>query len=85
LSKVFGVGSFNFNRYAKRLREEGTDAFFSHKDTRGQCYKMTSEKLKEAQKYIDMGYSQLKTAKEISVNEASIRYHLKNGNLKKKL
>jgi len=84
LSKVFGVGAFNFSRYAKRLREDGIDAFFNPKETRGQCYKMTKDKLEEAQKYIDLGYSQLKTAKEISVNEASIRYHIKNGNLKKK-
>ncbi len=84
LSKVFNVSERNFQRYAKRLREEGAETFFKPKDERGNCHKMTPDKLKEAQKYLDEGYSQLKTAKEINVNEASIRYHIKKGTLKKK-
>ena len=46
---------------------------------------MTPDKLTEAQKYLDMGYSQMRTAREINVNEASIRYHIKKGTLKKNL
>ncbi|MBC8179546.1 hypothetical protein H8E88_00335 [candidate division KSB1 bacterium] len=84
LSKVFGVGVRNFERYAKRLRDLGTEAFFKPRDSRGRCYKMTSDKLTEAQKYLDRGYSQMRTAREINVNEASIRYHIKKGTLKKK-
>lgn len=84
LSKVFGVGVRNFERYAKRLRDGGADSFFNPKDSRGKCYKMTPDKIIEAQKYLDLGYSQMRTAKKINVNEASIRYHLKKGNLKKK-
>ena len=84
LSKVFGVGVRNFERYAKRLREDGAEAFFTPKDRRGQCHKMTPDKLKNAQQYLNQGYSQMRTAKEINVNEASIRYHIKKGTLKKK-
>lgn len=84
LSKVFGVGVRNFERYAKRLRDFGTNGFFNPKDSRGQCHKMTSDKLTEAQKYLNLGYSQMRTAREINVNEASIRYHIKKGTLKKK-
>lgn len=83
LSKVFGVSVRNFHRYAKRLREGGSDAFFNAVDNRGKCHKFTPEKQQEAQKYLDMGYSQLKTAKRIGVSEAAIRYHLKKGSLKK--
>ena len=85
LSKVFGVGVRNFERYAKRLRDYGTEAFFKPRDSRGKCHKMTPNKLTEAQKYLDMGYSQMRTAREINVNEASIRYHIKKGTLKKNL
>ncbi|MCK5537706.1 MAG: hypothetical protein KAI79_12840 [Bacteroidales bacterium] len=84
LEKVFGVARINFYRYAKRLREKGPDSFFKTKDRRGQCHKMTPDKIKQAQEYLDLGLSQLKTAKKIKVNETSIRYHLKKGNLKKK-
>lgn len=83
LSRVLGVGVRNFHRYAKRLREAGTDAFFNPVDNRGKCYKLTPDKLQQAQKYLDLGYSQLKTAKTIQVSEAAIRYHLRKGTLKK--
>ena len=83
LEKVFGVPRINFYRYAKRLREEGPDSFFKTKGHRGQCHKMTPDKIKQAQEYLDLGFSQLKTAKKINVNETSIRYHLKKGSLKK--
>jgi len=78
------VGVRNFERYAKRLRDLGTEAFFNPTDNRGKCHKMTPNKLIEAQEYLNDGYSQMRTAKEINVNEASIRYHIKKGTLKKK-
>ena len=84
LSKVFGVGVRNFERYAKHLRDYGVEYFFKPNDSRGKCYKMTPEKLKDAQEYLNSGYSQMRTAREINVNEASIRYHIKKGTLKKK-
>lgn len=84
LSKVFGVGVRNFERYAKKMREGGAEAFFNPTDQRGKCHKMTADKIEEAQQLLNTGFSQMKTAKLINVNEASIRYHLKNGNLKKK-
>ena len=84
LSKIFGINRKNFQRYAKRLREEGIKSFFNPADNRGKCYKMTPDKLKEAQKYLDTDYSQLKTANKVGVSESAIRYHIKKGTLKKK-
>ena len=83
LSKVFGVGVRNFERYAQRLHDLGTASFFNPTDGRGKCYKMTPDKLKDAQKLLDNACSNMQTAKAIGVNEASIRYHLKKGTLKK--
>jgi len=85
LSRVFGVNARNFQRYAARLRESGADAFFNPVDNRGKCHKMTPDKLAEAQQYLDVGYSQLKTAKVLDVSESAIRYHLRKGTLKKKI
>lgn len=85
LGRVFGVSSRNFERYAKRLRESGAEGLFKPNDSRGDCFKMTTDKLIKAQEFLDLGYSQKRTAKELDMNEASIRYHIKKGNLKKKV
>lgn len=84
LSKVFGVNKKNFERYVKKFEKGGTEAFFNPSDERGKCYKMLADKLEQAQKLLDNGYSQLKTANEIGVSESAIRYHIRIGNLKKK-
>ena len=83
LEREFSVNIRNFQRYAKTLKDKGPDAFFNPQDERGKCHKMTPAIIIDAQKYLDLGYSQKRTAKEINVNEASIRYHIKKGNLKK--
>ena len=84
LGEVFGVGSFNFNRYAKLFRDKGADVFFGKDQRRGRRHELTDEKLHEAQELLDQGTSQAKTAGIIEVSEGSIRYHLKKGTLKKK-
>ena len=84
ISEALGVPRKNIERYAKALREKGMAHFFNRKETRGQCYKLTPEKIKDAQEFLDNGYSQQGTAKTIGVSESAIRYHLKSGRLKKK-
>jgi biotin operon repressor len=84
LSEALGVPRKNIERYAKALREKGMAYFFNRKETRGQCHKFTSEKVKDAQALLDAGYSQQGTAKRIGVSESAIRYHIKSGLLKKK-
>ena len=84
LSGALGVNKKNVERYAKALRDKGMSHFFSRKETRGQCHKFTPEKMNEAQRLLDQGYSQYRTAKMIGVSESAIRYHIKAGNLKKK-
>ena len=84
MSEALGVPRKNIERYAKALREKGMAHFFNRKETRGQCYKLTPEKIKDAQEFLDDGYSQQGTAKTIGVSESAIRYHIKSGRLKKK-
>jgi DNA-binding NarL/FixJ family response regulator len=45
---------------------------------------MTEELKAEVQKRLDEGWSGYRIAREYGVSEASIRYHIKNCNLKKK-
>ena len=84
MGEALGVPRKNIERYAKALREKGMAHFFNRKETRGQCYKLTPEKIKDAQEFLDDGYSQQGTAKTIGVSESAIRYHIKSGRLKKK-
>jgi biotin operon repressor len=84
LSESLGVNKKNVERYAKDLREKGMSHFFNRKETRGQSYKFTPDKMNEAQRLLDQGYSQYRTAKMIGVSESAIRYHIKAGSLKKK-
>ena len=72
----------NIERYAKTFREKGAEHFFSRKETRGQCYKMTEALMKEIQSKLDAGISQYRISKDCGISEAAIRYHLKNGNLR---
>jgi len=83
LGKVFGVNKKNFERYAQKLKEGGSDAFFNAEDNRGKCHKIHEIRMLEAQELLDKGTSQLKTARQIGVSESAIRYHLRAGNLKK--
>ena len=83
LSEALGVNKKNVERYAKDLREKGMSHFFNRKETRGQCYKFTPEKMNKAQWLLGQGYSQYRTAKMIGVSESAIRYHIKAGSLKK--
>src|ERR1017187_4878944 len=52
LARALGVSNRNMQRYAKTLREKGTDWFFNKEEKRGDAHKLTDEMLSEAQKLI---------------------------------
>jgi len=83
LCTAFGEGRKNIERYAKAYREQGAGYFFERKDRRGQCYKMTAEKLSAIQKDLDAGLSMYRIALNYDLSESAIKYHLNKGNLKK--
>ena len=84
LSKALGVPHRNINRYHKQYREKGAKSFFNKTDRRGKCYQLTDEKKQKAQELLNTGLSNVRVGKQLGVSECSIRYHLKQGNLKKK-
>jgi len=73
----------NIERYAKSYREQGAEYFFSRKETRGKCFKMTPGKLVAIQAELDLGVSKYRIALNHAVSESAISYHIKNGTLKK--
>lgn len=85
LSKALGVSSRNMQRYAKTLREKGTDWFFGHEEKRGDAHKLTTEMLQKAQNLIDEFYSVVDVARILGVTEGALRYHIKKGGIKKKV
>lgn len=84
LSKSLGIPHRNVNRYYKQYREKGAKSFFNKTDRRGNCYQFTDEKKQNAQELLDIGFSNVRVAKRLGLSECSIRYHIKQGNLKKK-
>jgi biotin operon repressor len=82
--EAVGEARKNIERYAKTFREQGAAYFFSRKETRGQCYKMTEALLCAVQSRLDEGWSGYRISRAYDISEAAIRYHIKNGNLKKK-
>jgi len=84
LHESLGEPRKNIERYAKTFREKGAGYFFARKETRGQCYKMTKDLLETIQSLMDEGWSLYRISKHQAISEAAIRYHIKNGNLKKK-
>jgi hypothetical protein len=85
LCTALGEGRKNIERYAKAYRDGGAGHFFERKDHRGQCCKMTAEKLSAIQTDLDDGTSIYRIALDHDISEAAVSYHIKNGNLKKKL
>jgi hypothetical protein len=55
LSESLGENRKNIERYAKVLREKGSSWFFARKETRGQCHKVTGEKLLSIQEKLNKG------------------------------
>jgi hypothetical protein len=83
IARVFGVSARNIQLYAKALREKGPGWFFNRKETRGKCYKYTTQVFEEAQKMLDLGKSKKEIANQLGVSESSVSYHLQKGKLKK--
>jgi DNA-binding NarL/FixJ family response regulator len=84
LCTALGEHRKNIERYTKAYREHGTGYFFERVERRGQCYKLTSEKLSTIQLELDDGLSIYRIALNHDISEAAISYHIKHGNLKKK-
>ena len=84
IARTLGVSNRNIQRYAKALREKGSNWFFNRPDNRGSCHKLTDEILAQAQKMIADFYSVNDVAKLLGVTEGALRYHIKKGTIKKK-
>ena len=85
IAKAVGVSSRNIQRYVKALREKGANWFFNREENRGRAHKITDDVLNNAQRMIDDFYSVADVARLLGVTEGALRYHIKKGNIKKKM
>lgn len=83
LADALGVHRRSVERYAKQHRDSGGNAFLLKSDRRGQCFKMTPQKLSETQELLDQGLNKEEIARRLNISSSSIRNHLKKGTLKK--
>jgi transposase len=84
IAKALGVSSRNIQRYAKSLRENGSEWFFSRPEQRGSCHKLNEERICKAQALLDKFYPVAEVARSVGVTEGALRYHIRKGSLKKK-
>ena len=83
LAAALGVNNRNIQRYAKSLREKGTDWFFQRQEKRGDAHKLTVEKMQQAQQMLDDSCAVAEAARLLGASEGALRYHIKKGRLKK--
>jgi DNA-binding transcriptional ArsR family regulator len=83
LCAALGEGRKNIERYVKAYRDHGSSYFFARRERRGECHKMTIEKLGAIQMELNNGLSIYRIALNHGVSESAISYHIRNGNLKK--
>jgi len=82
---LFHVSPDSVRRWKKKLSEEGESVFFGGIDGRhGHSSKLFPSVLERIQSELDKGKSVYSIAKQEGVSEGSIRYWIKQGELKKR-
>jgi transposase len=71
VAQGLGVSSRNIERYAKALREKGSEHFFNREEKRGSGYKLDDEALAYAQRMINDFYSVADVARLMGITEGS--------------
>jgi transposase len=80
--ETFGVSKSSVNRALKKLRDEGAEAFFKRREGRRGGSVFTAERLDQAQRLLDQGYSRSELVDELGVPPDALRKALKDGRLR---
>lgn len=83
IERFFGVSEDSVSRAYKKYVEKGEEGFFGDDARHGHAHKILGDRKIRIQKKLDKGQSVNSIAKEEGVVEASIRYAIKQGYLKK--
>jgi transposase-like protein len=83
--ELFHVSSDSVRKWKKKLSEEGESGFFGNPDGRhGHASKLFPHVLDRIQSELNTGKSVYSIAKTEGVSEGSLRYWIKQGQLKKR-
>jgi len=83
VQRAFHVSISNVGRAYKLFKEKGSEGFFGLDRRHGNAHKILGERKERIQKKLDEGKSISRIAREEGIAEGGIRYHLKQGGLKK--
>ena len=85
IERGFLVSEGYVHRYYTKFLKHDAHAFYAEKLTKGTPHKIVGETHTRIQAKLDKGQSVNSIAKQEKVRESAIRYHIKLGNLKKKV
>jgi hypothetical protein len=83
VQRAFHVSITNVGRAYKLFKEKGSEGFFGIDRRHGNAHKILGERRERIQKKLDEGKSISGIAREEGIVEGAIRYHIKQGTLKK--
>ena len=81
--RAFHVSITNVGRAYKLFKEKGSEGFFGADRRHGNAHKILGERKERIQKKLDEGKSISGIARQEGIAEGGIRYHIKQGSLKK--
>ncbi len=79
--KTFGVSKSSVNRWLKKLRQGGPEAFFQKRRGRRGGTVLTPEKLQSARHLLNTGHSRRQTAEALDVRLDTLRKAIQDGRL----
>ncbi len=83
VQRAFHVSITNVSRAYKLFKEKGSEGFFGADKRHGNAHKILGERKERIQKKLNEGKSISGIAREEGIAEGGIRYHIKQGSLKK--
>jgi DNA-binding NarL/FixJ family response regulator len=83
VQRAFHVSITNVGRAYKLFKAKGSEGFFGADKRHGNAHKILGERKERIQKKLDEGKSISSIAREEGIAEGGIRYHIKQGSLKK--
>ena len=83
ISRAFGVSYISVKRNVKRLKEEGTSAFFQKRKGRS-AHILTAEVIEKAQNLLNKGHNAAEVGRKLNLKANTIRKAIQGGRLKKK-
>ncbi len=81
INRCFDMDPTNMKRWVKKYKEKGAASFYAKSKKTRKGSKSTPEVLEKAQLLLDEGKSIKEVAKQVKINESTLKYSIKTGKL----